>query len=471
MDAFPEVTRLFALQRSHRWTYARTSAAERRERLDRLEQSIQRHRAALCEAMQADFRKSEVEVELTELAPTLMEIRHLRSQLARWMKPRPVSTPVGLFGMSAHLQPEPRGQVLVLAPWNYPINLLLIPVATALAAGNVVIARPSEKVPRTAEVLAKVVTDALDEREATVVVGDVPLADALLDQPFDHVFFTGSTRAGKKVMEKAAAHLASVTLELGGKSPVVVHDSADLELTAARVAWGKFLNGGQTCVAPDYVLVPEGLRDRFVEKLGAAIRKGYGATAEAVKQSPDYCRLVDDGAFRRLSSLLGQAVAAGAKVAHGGEQDAQERLIAPTVVTDVTWDSPLMADELFGPILPVLTYRDLDAALAEIRARPKPLALYVFAEDGRAAEHVLRHTTAGGSVVNNTVLHLAHPHLPVGGVNGSGHGSYHGEAGFRCMSHERSVLVHRFGNLVSRLYPPYGEGTRKMLGLMQRLMG
>jgi aldehyde dehydrogenase (NAD+) len=471
MDAFPELARLFALQRAHRWTYAHTTAAERRERLDRLAQSIERHRAALCEAMAADFRKSEVEVELTELAPTLMEIRHLRSQLARWMKPRRASTPVGLFGMSAHVRYEPRGQVLVLAPWNYPINLLLIPLATALAAGNVVIARPSEKVPRTAEVLAKVVRDALDEREAAVVVGDVPLADALLEQPFDHIFFTGSTRVGKKVMEKAAAHLASVTLELGGKSPVVIHDSADLALTAARVAWGKFINGGQTCVAPDYVLVPERLKDRFVEALGAAIRTGYGATPEQVKASPDLCRLVDDGAFRRLSSLLGQAVAAGATVALGGEQDPQQRFLAPTVVTDVAWDSPLMADELFGPILPVLTYTDLDAALAEIRARPKPLALYVFAQDAAAADHVLRHTTAGGTVVNNTILHLAHPNLPFGGVNSSGHGSYHGEAGFRCMSHERSVLVHRFGNLVSRLYPPYGATTRQMLGMMQKLMG
>ena len=471
MDAFPEVTRLFALQQGHRWTYARTTAAERGERLLKLEQSIQRHRDALCAAMQADFRKSETEVELTELAPTLMELRHLRSQLSRWMKPRPVSTPVGLFGMTAHLQYEPRGQVLVLAPWNYPINLLLIPLATAVAAGNVVIARPSEKVPRTAEVLVQVVKDALDEREAAVVTGDVPLADALLELPFDHVFFTGSTRVGKKVMEKAAAHLATVTLELGGKSPVVVHPSADLELTASRVAWGKFLNGGQTCVAPDYVLVPKHLQARFVDALGRAIRKAYGETPEAVRCSPDYCRLVDDGAFRRLSSLLDQAVAKGARVAHGGERDAAERFISPTVVTDVTWDSPLMADELFGPVLPVLTYQDLDTALGEIRARPKPLALYVFAEDAAAARHVLGHTSAGGSVVNNTILHLAHPNLPFGGVNASGHGSYHGEAGFRCMSHERSVLVHRFGNLVSRLYPPYGAGTKQMLGLMQKLMG
>ena len=466
-----ELARLFELQRTHRWTYARTTAAERADRLDRLERAILGHQEALCAAMQADFRKHALEVELTEIAPTLAELRHARAQLKRWMRPRPVGTPVALFGMTAHLQYEPRGQVLVLAPWNYPIQLLLAPVAAALAAGNVVIARPSEKVPHTAEVLRKLVSSALDEREAAVVVGDIPVADALLELPFDHVFFTGSTRVGRKVMEKAAAHLASVTLELGGKSPVVVDRSADVEKTAARVAWGKFLNGGQTCVAPDYVLVPRALEKPLVEALGAAIRRSYGDTPAAVKASPDFCRMVDDGAFRRLSALLDAGVQAGAAVAHGGERDVAERYVAPTVLTGVGWDSPLMEDELFGPLLPVIAYDSLDDALSRVRARPKPLALYVFAEDGDAVEHVLTSTTAGGSLVNNTILHLAHPNLPFGGVNSSGLGSYHGEAGFKCMSHERSVLRHRVGDLVSRVYPPYGPRTKQMLSLMQRMMG
>ncbi|MEN9797992.1 MAG: hypothetical protein RL653_1688 [Pseudomonadota bacterium] len=466
-----ELARLFELQRAHRWTYARTTAEERVERLDRLERAILAHKDALCAAMQADFRKHPVEVELTEIAPTLAELRHARRMLRKWMRPRPVGTPVALLGMSAHLQYEPRGQVLVLAPWNYPIQLLLAPMVAALAAGNVVMARPSEKVPRTAEALRALVASALDEREAAVVTGDIPVADALLEFPYDHVFFTGSTRVGRKVMEKAAVHLASVTLELGGKSPVVVHASADVEKTAARVAWGKFLNGGQTCVAPDYVLVPRALERPLLDALGAAIRRSYGETPEAIRASPDFCRMVDDGAFRRLSTLLDAGVAAGATVVHGGQRDAAERYLAPTVLAGVGWDSPLMADELFGPLLPVVAYDSLDEALARVRARPKPLALYVFAEDGAASDHVLRNTTAGGSLVNNTILHLAHPELPFGGVNSSGLGSYHGEAGFKCMSHERSVLRHRFGDLISRVYPPYGDRARQMLGLMQKLMG
>ena len=467
-----EARRIFALQQANRWRVAGSTAAERRAKLARLREAIVAHREATYEAMWADFRKHRVEVELTEIQPTLAELDDARAHVARWMRPRRAGTPWLLAGTRSEVRYEARGVTLVMAPWNYPFGLLLAPLVAAVAAGNTAILRPSEKVPRTAAVLASIVRQAFPEEEAACLTEPgVELADTLLTFPFDHIFFTGSTRMGRRVMAAAAEHLATVTLELGGKSPLVVDESADLRHTARRTAWGKFINAGQTCVAPDYVLVHESRAGELVAELARAIGEFYGDTEEARQASPDFARAIDDAAFRRLAALLEESVAAGARLAVGGRTDARERYVAPTVLTDVGWDSPAMREEIFGPILPVVTYRTLDEVVARVNALGKPLALYVFSRREETVARVLRETSSGGSAVNDVVIHLANPNIPFGGVGESGQGSYHGWYGFRTFSHERSVLRQGRASLTSAFHPPYGARTHRLLGFMRRLFG
>jgi aldehyde dehydrogenase (NAD+) len=308
-----------------------------------------------------------------------------------------------------------------------------------------------------------------DESEVAVFEGDVTVAEALLELPFDHILFTGSTRVGKRVMAAAAKNLAPVTLELGGKSPVLVHASADLEATARHIVWGKFINAGQTCVAPDYVLVPRANRDDFLAAARRAVEHAYGTTDDERRTSPDYCRMVDDGSFERMKRLVEDATARGATVETGGQFEAGERYVAPTILSAVRPEMEVMSDEIFGPVLPVVTYGDLDEAISFVRARPKPLALYVFAEDRRAVERVLAETTSGGTAVNTVVLHLANPNLPFGGVGESGMGSYHGFFGFRTFSHERAILRQGRLSTIQRFFPPYTETVRRNLRLIRKL--
>jgi aldehyde dehydrogenase (NAD+) len=459
--------RLFELQRGARWRMAATSAAERIARLRRLRTAIVAHRQALYDAVWTDFRKHAAEFEITEIQLVLGEIAHTIRHLRRWMRPRRVpSTPL-LAGTRSRVVHEPRGQVLILAPWNYPFQLLFSPLAAAVAAGNVCIVRPSEKVPATAAVMARIVADVFPEDEVGMVTGGVDAADALLGLPFDHIFFTGSTAVGRKVMRAAAEHLASVTLELGGKSPAIVDRSADVAQAAERIVWGKFVNAGQTCVAPDYVLVHEADTPAFLAAARAAVVRFYGE-GEAQQASESFARIIDDGGFRRLARALRATVDDGARVETGGATDAAERFIAPTILSGVRPDAPVMREEIFGPILPVIAVRSLDEALAFVAARPKPLALYVFGRDARATERVIRETTAGGTIVNHVICHLANPDLPFGGVGESGQGSYHGHAGFRAFSHERAVLHAGRWSLAPLYYPPYGPRMRRIANLMSR---
>jgi aldehyde dehydrogenase (NAD+) len=354
--------------------------------------------------------------------------------------------------------------VLILSPWNYPFNLLINPLVAAVAAGNCAILRPSEKVPHTARVLERLVADAFPPEEVAVVGGGVATAEALLELPFDHVFFTGSTAVGRKVMAAAAKHLGTVTLELGGKSPAVVDETADVRAAARRIAWGKFVNAGQTCVAPDYVMVHAGRERELVAELQTAIAEFYGATEDERQRSPDFARIVDAGAFRRLDALLRESVAAGARVEAGGRTDEAGRYVAPTLLTGVRADSPAMREEIFGPILPILTFRSIEEVVAHVRRGPKPLAMYVFSRRRAVVEALIGGTSAGGTVVNNVLIHLANPSLPFGGVGESGQGSYHGRFGFRAFSHERSVLVQGRAAMVDVFFPPY-RGRLKALAL------
>ncbi len=454
---------LFARQQAARWRVAATSADQRKAKLRALLEALLAHRAEARMALAADFRKAREEVDLTELYPVISELKDALCHLHRWMKPRKVPTPIGLLGSVGTIVHEPRGLVLIIAPWNYPIYLTLGPLVSALAAGNCAILKPSEFTPHTTAFLRKLLANLFPEEEVALVEGEAEAAQALLALPFDHIFFTGSPAVGKAVMRAAANHLTSVTLELGGKSPVLVAADANLREAARKIAWGKGLNAGQTCVAPDYVLVHERVHDALVEELKDAFTAFYGETPTARQASPDLARIINDRHYARIAALLSGSAAV---VAFGGETDAASRYIGPTVLTGVDPNSVLMQEEIFGPLLPVLKVPDMDAAVAFVNTRPKPLALYLFSGNRRRAEALLARTTAGGGCINDTVLHFAHTGLPTGGVNTSGFGKAHGVHGFEAFSNARGLLRQRTRfSAIQLMYPPYTGFVRWLIDL------
>jgi len=459
----------FERLRARRWEMARTDAKERIARLEKLRRTIIERREALYQAIHADFRKPSAEVETTEVLMVLSELDHTIKHLAKWMKPRKVGTPVLLTGTRSEVRYEAKGVVLIMAPWNYPFQLTLAPLVAAVAAGNCALLKPSEKTPHTAAFIDQLIRDTFDPAEVTVVLGGAQESQALLELPFDHFFFTGGPKVGRKVMEAAAKFLAGVTLELGGKSPAVVDDTADLDAAAERIVFGKFLNGGQTCVAPDYVYVHASKEEAFVTKLRERVESFYGNTEDARKATPDFCRMVDDGQFRRVNGLLERSVASGVRVAVGGTVDATSRYIAPTVLTDVKPETPIMEEEIFGPVLPVLRYERLDDVVRHIQAGTKPLAMYIFSRESKNVERLLSETSAGGTCVNTTVVHLSNADLPFGGIGESGVGNYHGEFGFRTFSHERAVLRQGPLSFLGTMFPPYTEKKKKMQRMATRL--
>ena len=460
---------LFRRQQANRAAIKRTTAVERIGKLERLREAITSREAKIRDAMAKDFRKSPTEVDITEVFPVLVEIKDAIKHLARWMRPQRIETPMSLFGTHSEVLYEPKGVVLIIGPWNYPFQLVIAPLIAAVAAGNCVIVKPSELTAHTSKLLVELIGDVFKEDEVAVVEGDAVETQKLLALPFEHFFFTGSTRVGKIVAEAAAKHLASTTLELGGKSPAIVDDSADLDLTAKRLVWGKFVNGGQTCIAPDYVMVSESKEKPLVDALKSAITDLYGASEADRKKSADFCRIINDRNFDRLKGMLDATVKSGAKVEVGGDTDASERYIAPTVLTNVKPDMAVMAEEIFGPILPVLTFKSLDEVAPFITARDKPLALYMFGNDERRIDDVIASTTAGGTCINNTLIHFANQNLPFGGIGASGQGNYHGFYGFKAFSHERAVLRQGRIDLLKQVYPPYTGKVQRMLKWMTKL--
>ncbi len=434
----------------------------RLEQLDRLERAIAERRDAVLTALASDLGKPPVEAYF-ELVAVQQEIQLVRSRLRRWMAPRAVGLPVFLQPGRAEVIREPLGCVLVIGPWNYPFLLSLQPLVSALAAGNTVVLKPSEHAPATSALIADLIGAAFPTTTVQVVQGDGPVAQALLQERFDHIFFTGGERVGRLVMEAAARHLTPVTLELGGKSPAVVLRDADLEVSARRLVWGKCLNAGQTCIAPDYLLVDEAVETPLIERLGERISQCFGDDPLA---SDDLGCLVNQAQFERLHALLEGARSRG-QVLFGGQSDASRRRIAPTLIQVDSLDDPLMHEELFGPLLPVLRVNDLNEAIERINQRPKPLALYLFSKQRDAQQQILERTSSGGVCFNDVVMHVSVPDLPFGGVGNSGMGSYHGEAGFRTFSHERSVLRRPFRLDVPFRYPPYAG----KLPLVRRLLG
>lgn len=431
------------------------SAEWRRRQLDGLRALVVDDEAEIFEALQHDFRKPAFESFMTEVSAARNEIDHARRHLKRWMRPQRVWTPLAAQPGSSRIVHEPKGVVLVIGPWNYPFYLLVVPLLGALAAGNCVALKPSELAPATSALLARRVPRYLDPDAVKVFEGDVEVASSLLEQRFDHIFFTGSTAVGRKVMMAAARHLTPVTLELGGKSPCIVAADADLDLAARRIAWGKFINAGQTCIAPDYVLADRQVADRLIEALKRTIRDFYG---DAPQHSPDFARIIDDRHFARLKALLDDG-----RIAIGGGHDAAQRYIEPTVLDHVSPESAVMRDEIFGPILPVLRIDGLDDAIRFVRERPKPLALYLFTNDAAVRERVVAGTSSGGVCINDTVMHLAVPGLPFGGVGDSGMGAYHGRFNFTTFSHARAVLSRSSRGDVAFRYPPYEPGKFRWL--------
>lgn len=448
---------LFELQTKNRWAMSQTSSKERKAYLLKLKQSIVSRREEIKAALYADFKKPYAESELTEIHTAIDEINFATKKLCRWMKPKCVGTPIALFGSRSFIKYEAKGVVLVLAPWNYPFALLINPLVAAIAAGNCVIARPSEKTPATGLILQKIISEVFPENIAKVVIGEIDLAEKLLEFPFDHIFFTGSTQVGKKVMLAAAKNLTPVTLELGGKSPVIIDRDVNLKDAAEKLFWGKFMNGGQTCVAPDYVYIPEELKEEFIGHFKEQIEKRFGETSVDRLKTEDFARIIDVRAFERLALKIKDE-----KKLLSDEPLKDERYIPPTLLTDVTVSSPIMEDEIFGPIMPLLTYKNVDTVIEYIQKNPKPLALYIFSKNRKMVKKILASTTSGGAAINHVVLHLANPHLPFGGVGHSGLGSYHGVFGFKTFSHERAVLKQGRFTLSNLYFPPYSTSMSKL---------
>jgi len=437
---------------------------ERRAALARLAAAIRHNEAPLVTALAADFGKPEAEVILTELLPVMQEIRHASRHLRRWMRPRRVAPTLATLGTSARIRPEPRGVCLIIAPWNYPFSLALGPLVSALAAGNSAIIKPSEMTPATSALIAKLVQETFPPSLVTVIEGGVDASQALLELPFDHIFFTGSPAVGKVVMAAASRTLASVTLELGGKSPTIIGPDADLENAAKWIVFGKFANAGQTCIAPDHVFVHRAVKDGFLAVLRNRIAKAYGTAGT----SPHLARIVNDRHAQRLSDLLQDAVGKGAQVTM--DSPSQGRDLGPTLIEALTPEMDISSEEIFGPILPIIAYDNIDEVIDQINARPKPLALYVFAKARPQIDRIIAATSSGSVGVNLTVAQFTHTGLPFGGVNTSGIGAAHGEYGFRAFSHERTVLTNHFSAL-PLVFPPYTARVKRLIGLIKRFLG
>ncbi|MBL7814979.1 MAG: aldehyde dehydrogenase family protein [Saprospiraceae bacterium] len=462
-DWATEINQVFEAQKANQYAVAATTASQRRAKLKKLLETVMKYRPQIQEAGYLDYKKSPEEVDLTEVYAMTTELKHTISNLQYWMNPKSVETPLTLFGTSSHIHYEPKGVVLIISPWNFPFNLTIGPLASAIAAGNCVMIKPSENTPHAAALIKKMLAEVFPENEVAVFEGDAAVAQYITKLPFNHIFFTGSPMLGKKVMAAAAENLCSVTLELGGKSPVIVDESANLKKAAKRLAWGKFTNNGQICIAPDYVYVQENVKEAFITEFKNALTEMY---ANAPEQSKDYNRIVNRNHFNRLNGYLTDAKANGATIEVGGEVDAAQNYIAPTLLTNVSMDSIVMKEEIFGPILPILTFKQLDEAIQHIQANEKPLALYIFSHNNKNIRHIINQTRAGATVVNHNTLHFSQQELPFGGSNNSGIGKGHGKFGFEEFSNARGILKQWSPfSTIDLLMPPYTGLKKKIIDL------
>ncbi|WP_058300664.1 aldehyde dehydrogenase [Gorillibacterium timonense] len=433
----------------------------RLEQLKKLSDAIRRNEKQLLEALYQDLHKSEFEAYSTEIGYTLDSIRYMSKHLKRWMKPRRVRTPFYHGLAKSYLHKEPYGTVLIIGPFNYPFQLLIEPLIGAIAAGNSAVLKPSENTPAVTVVVKKLISETFDETYIRVIEGEKETTSALIHAPFDYIFFTGSVPVGRIVMEAAAQNLVPVTLELGGKSPAIVDRTANLDAAAKRIIWGKMMNAGQTCIAPDYVLAHEEIKEELIARMKTVLASFFGPDA---RQSKDFGRIVNERQFDRLAAIL---EADSARVLSGGMLEREELYIEPTLLDTASWSDAAMQDELFGPILPILSFRQVEEAIEQVNSRPKPLALYLFTEDSRVEQEVLTRVSFGGGCVNDTISHVANHHLPFGGVGNAGIGAYHGPYSFELFSHTKSVLSKSTKLDIPFLFPPYGDKVKWVRKIMR----
>jgi len=467
-----EIQRVFDAQLATSLAWRSSTAAERIARLKKLRDAMMARRDEFYKAFDLDYHKPPSEVEGTEFMPVLDEIRHACGDLKSWMKPKRVWPTMATGGTSAWIEAQPRGRCLIIAPWNFPLNLCFGPLVSALAAGNTVILKPSEMTPNVSSVMVSIIREVFPDNEVAIFEGALPTSQALLALPFDHIFFTGSPAVGKVVMAAAAKHLTSVTLELGGKSPVIIDETADLKMAAETLMWGKLANCGQICVAPDHVHVHASVKDAFVAECRRVITERYGADLAAQKASPHFARVINQRHTQRIAGLIDDARSRGAKAVIGGDYDVAMSFVAPTLLENIPAEASIMSEEIFGPVLPVLPFTDLDQVIRAINAQPKPLALYIWSTNSARTRRIITETSSGGVAINHCVLHYAHGNLPFGGVNNSGIGNAHGVFGFKAFSHERAVLK-SWPIMVAKLFfPPYDGYKAKLIRLivdLQRL--
>jgi aldehyde dehydrogenase (NAD+) len=433
----------------------------RKNQLRKLKSLLKNNEDDFFRALDADFQKPAFETYATELLVTYQEIDHLLNNLSHWAKPKKVKSSLVNFPSNSYIHPQPYGVSLVIGAWNYPLHLVVNPALGSMAAGNCTVLKPSEIAPHTSALLAKIVNASFDPAYLHVVEGDAETTQELLNQPLDYIFFTGSARIGKLIMKAAAEQLTPVTLELGGKSPAIVDDTADLKLAAKRITWGKFINAGQTCVSPDYVYVHQSKEEELCRLIGETIQSFYG---DDPQQSNDFARIINRRHFDRLINLIDRE-----KVIAGGNTDAENLYIEPTLMADVSWDDAVMQEEIFGPLLPILTYEDIDSVISQVNAHPNPLALYLFTSDSKREERVINEIQFGGGCINDTVAHLGNLELPFGGIGQSGFGSYHGKTSFDIFSQKKSIMKKSRWLDIPLRYPPY-DGNLKWIKKLSKFL-
>ena len=462
------IDEIYASQKENKHLIRKLSVSDRILFLKKLEEQILFHRDQINEALHLDFRKSKIETESTEIFPILSEIRTYCKKLKNWAQPKSVSNNIVFFGSDAKIQYEPKGNCLIISPWNYPFQLSIVNIVACVAAGNTAIIKPSEFSPHTNKIVRIILEKVFDSNHVSLIEGEVEITTYLLNKKFDHIHFTGSPKVGKIIMEAASKHLASVTLELGGKSPLIIDETMDIETVVSKAMWGKLINNGQTCIAPDYILIKQSRLNEFVEAFKKHIQNTFG---DDPKSSPDLARIINHRNFLRVKGLIEDAITKGANSPYGNEYDEQELYIKPTLLTNLPNDAEILEEEIFGPVFPIITWNSLDDAIEFINEREKPLALYIFSKDKKLINQVSDQTSSGALMVNETLLHIMHPNLPFGGVNNSGIGKSTGRFGFEEFSHAKPVLkVNQLFSSTKFINYPYKPFTQKIVDLMLKYL-
>ncbi len=465
-NTLSEIDKIYQSQLKNKSAIKHSTAYKRIGWIKKLLDTINREEKAIEQALYQDFHKSGIETAITEILVVQLELKHIAKKLRGWMKDKKVRRSLVMPNVSAYLHYEPKGNALIITPWNYPFQLPLVHLAACIAAGNTAILKLSEFSPNSNQVLKKIIAEVFPTDHIAVIEGAVEETTHLLNLKFDHIHFTGSSKVGKIVMEAASKHLTDITLELGGKSPAVIDKNVNLRQVVKNLIWAKFINAGQTCIAPDYILAHRHQKQQLEEVFKIEIEEAFGKDAF---NSPDYARIINEKQFERLNQALDSAKQIGANIIAGGKTDGRTKYIAPTVITNVAANNPLMTDEIFGPILPIVYYAQIQEAIDFINAKEKPLALYVFSKDSNFNKHIIRNSSAGSTCINDAVIQIMQPNLPFGGVNNSGLGQSTGWYGFKAFSHERAVADVKIIPLSSMFWYPYTEKTSRMLQWIRRL--